>query len=708
MIDSPAQNSKLPQLRSELSVHQAPEAQDGSPTWTIHDPVRNLYFQIDWMTFEILCRWHLGNVDLVVQSVSEDTLLVLDNDSVGQVIEFLNENELLASSDPQTTELFVKKEARRKQSWMKRLLHAYLFFRVPLVKPDRVVQNLLPFLAWLGGNGFKLVTLIVLVFGLVQVSQQWEQFTGSLVDMFSVSGFIAYAVTLVFVKVIHEFGHAFTAKHFGCRVPTMGVAFLVMFPMAYTDVNDVWRLREKRKRLWVGSAGILTELSLAVWATLAWTMLPDGPIRTSMFLIATTTWISTLLVNASPFLRFDGYFLLMDWLEINNLHAKSFALSRWKLREWLFGLNEEKPESLSQSKERFLIFFGFFTWLYRLIVFVGIAILVYWMFPKPLGPILAWIELYWFIIKPALSEFKVWIEKRGKILSSVRTFVTALSIAILIIIAAVPWDPRVNLVGVLKPKELQIISLPEPAALSEVLVQDGQKVTVGDVIARFDSPDLQFEVEAAKTKLARIEWLIGNQSMNSNIRERVLVLQAERKQALSELKSLEQKVSDLELRAKESGVVRWLVFDLNIDDWLDKREPVVQVQSVTEYDVFAYVSHQDLSRLSVGDSAKFFAESNAVEPIPVTVDSIDLDATRSIKYPYLSSVLGGPILARQSGDSIIPESAIYNVRFTIDNTAVLTDLPLISGTITTYGQPQSWLRPYWVSAGAVLRRELGF
>ena len=187
------------------------------------------------------------------------------------------------------------------------------------------------------------------------------------------------------MKVIHEMGHALTAKRYGCRVPSMGIALLVLWPVLYTDVTETWKLVSRRQRLAVGLAGVTAELVFAVFATLAWSFLPDGPVRGAAFILATTSWIATLLLNLSPFMRFDGYFVLSDWLEMPNLHARAFAIARWWLRERLFGLGEPPPEELPPGRRRFLIVFSFATWFYRVTVFLGIAVLVYHFAIKALG-----------------------------------------------------------------------------------------------------------------------------------------------------------------------------------------------------------------------------------------------------------------------------------------------------------------------------------
>ena len=133
-----------------------------------------------------------------------------------------------------------------------------------------------PRLAFLYGPAFRWLTQAALLAGMWGVSRSWDAFTATLVDMLSWEGLAAYGLTLAAVKTLHEFGHGVTAKRYGCRVPTMGVAFLVLWPVAYTDTNEVWKLTRRDQRLKVAAAGIATELTIAVWAMLAWVWLPDG------------------------------------------------------------------------------------------------------------------------------------------------------------------------------------------------------------------------------------------------------------------------------------------------------------------------------------------------------------------------------------------------------------------------------------------------
>ena len=167
-----------------------------------------------------------------------------------------------------------------------------------------------------------------------------------------------------------------------------------MMPVLYTDTSESWKLTRRADRFAIAGAGIAIELMLAAWTTLAWALTSDGALRSGLFLLASTTWMWTLAINASPFMRFDGYFLLSDLVGLPNLHERSFALARRQIHWLLFGYREPNPEpALGRSAKRAMIAFALVTWIYRLIVFLGIALLVYNLFFKLLGIFLLMVEI---------------------------------------------------------------------------------------------------------------------------------------------------------------------------------------------------------------------------------------------------------------------------------------------------------------------------
>ena len=371
----------LPLLREELGLYPGPRSWDGSPSWSLHDPAGNRFFRIGWREFEILRRWDEGDSQRIATRIGTETTLTITPDQVIALTQFLIANHLIQPGGTVDLARF-SRQAGQRRPWYLRLLHGYLFFRIPLVRPDHFLVRTLPAVRWFFAPHFWYAMAVTALLGLYLAARQWDTFVRTFDYLFSWEGVLLFLATLLLVKTAHELGHAYTARRFGCRIPVMGVAFLVMWPMLYTETSEVWKLPARNQRLAVGAAGMAAELALAAMATLAWSFLPDGPARSAAFFTATLSWIMTLTFNLNPFMRFDGYYLLSDWLEIHNLHDRAFALGRWRLRKALLGLGDPPPEALPADRLRFLILFSYATWLYRLLLFLGIAMLVYYFFFK--------------------------------------------------------------------------------------------------------------------------------------------------------------------------------------------------------------------------------------------------------------------------------------------------------------------------------------
>ena len=339
----------------------------------------------------------------------------IDEADVGALLHFLEQHNLLQANSAAAVNRLRQRSAQMKKNPYEWLLHNYLFFRVPLIRPQVWLAALMPFLNWLFRPVTGVALMALTVTGIFLATRQWETFVSTVVEHLSLSGFLGYAVALVFAKTLHEIGHAVTATRYGVRVAHMGVAMLVMFPMLYTDTSESWKLTKPRQRLAIASAGIITELAIAGLATLAWSLSPDGALKNGLFFLATTSWVLTLLLNLSPFMRFDGYFILTDLLDFPNLHERSGALARTWLRRTLLGFDEPYSERTPGQGNAFLIAFALGTWIYRLTLFLGIALLVYYFFFKILGIFLMVVELVWFIARPVWTELRVWHTRKADI-----------------------------------------------------------------------------------------------------------------------------------------------------------------------------------------------------------------------------------------------------------------------------------------------------
>lgn len=705
---TPVPQTTLPALREELTLHPGPNAADGAPTWSLQDPVRNQFFMIDWPTFEVLARWHLADAEAIVSAIAVDTTLELELQDIEDVQRFLMENQLLRLHNAAGTAWLASREKASRSSAWQWLLHHYLFFRVPLVRPDKWLQRTLPLVEPLFSKGFMRLTLVALLIGLTQVFRQWEHFAATLVDTLTWQGAFGYALALVLVKTLHELGHAYTAKQMGCRVPTMGLAFLVMWPVAYTDVNEVWKLTSRKERLAVGSAGILTELAIAAWATLAWALLPDGVVRDMAFVLATTTWISTVVVNASPFMRFDGYFLMSDALGIPNLHARSFALARWDLRERLFGFGEPVPEHFSPARQRGLIVFAYAVWIYRLMLFLGIAALVYHYFFKALGIFLFMVEIGWFVALPVWREMKAWRERWQGPRDGKRTRRTLWLAVALLLAGLVPWNFEVSGKGVMRTVRHFPIHAPGPAQLAALPAANGAPVPENGPLLALASPDLDAREHQAVLRLERLRWQLSVSGLDENLRSRQTVLQEEVASAEAELVAVRREKERYMPAAPFAGIMTDVSPDLRAGDWVAKNELIGTLIDPSQWRVETYLTEADVERIAVGDVAHFFPETPGFGRVDLRVTGIDRDATRILPEAMLALDHGGDIMVRSRNNQLVPEKAIYRVTLVAERGEHPATLQVVRGRVVVFGKPKSLLGDFARSAAALLVRESGW
>jgi putative peptide zinc metalloprotease protein len=697
----------LPPLRQELSLHEGPAAGNGAPTWVLQDPVRHRYFRIEWLPFEILSRWHCGDADVIAAAVARETTLASTPDDVAAVLRFMLENELLELRGAAGTAWYAERASRRRSGLWTWLLHHYLFFRIPLLRPDAWLARRQSWVAPFYSSRFIWLTVAALLLGAVEVVRQWEHFVATLVDTFSPGGILGFGMALVFAKTLHEFGHAFTAKRYGCRVPVMGVAFIVLWPLAYTDVSDAWKLRARRQRLAVGAAGIAVELAIAAWATLAWALLPDGILRGVAFMLATTTLAATLAINASPFMRFDGYFLLCDALEMPNLHGRAFALARWRLRELLFGFGEPPPELQPPLRRRGLILFAWATWIYRLVVFFGIAVLVYHMFAKAVGIVLGTVEVGWFILLPVWRELQVLRRKWSDVVATRRSRRSAALLAVVLILAVLPWSFQIHTQGVLKPAQSfpliataagQVVTSPAPT---------GTAVAKDQELMRIESPDLEWRILAGQARDAAAGWAAQAAALDADMQPRLLVLRQESIAAATALAGDRREAARLVPKAPFAGTLADISPDLRSGDWVGRNEKIGALIDPTQWRVEAYMTEEAVGRIGVDDRGLFLPEAAGRSAFSLRVELIDRDATRVLADGLLASPNGGAIPARKLGNQIVPDRAVYRVALRVIGT-VPANTPSLRGQVVIYATPTTLLGDYLRAVAGLLLKESGF
>ena len=658
--------SVLPQLRQELTLTPGARTPDGAPSWMLHDPAANRFFQLGWPAFELLSRWPLDEPQAILDAVNQDTTLDVSAEDFSALLLTLQQQNLLVAANSDDTERLCASAAAGRLTHAMWLLKHYLMIRIPLWRPMPFLRRCAPYVEIAYRPAFWWMIAACAAIGLGMVSRQWDDFTHTFHSYADPSSLLAIGVTLAFAKVLHEFGHAFTAYRYGCRVPTMGLAFLVMIPVLYTDTTEAWKVPRRADRLCIGAAGILTELALAACATLAWSVLPEGPLRAGAFLLATTTWIGTLAINASPFMRFDGYFLLSDWMNMPNLHDRAFAFGLWRMREWLFGFDDPQPEPCTPGRRRFLIAFSFMTWAYRLVVFFSIALVVYHAFFKALGMALFGVELGWFIVRPIVREVAACWRRRDTLHWQPRTLRSATLATLLLAFLVLPWHGGTSAPAVFGPRQAQGLYSPEAGYVSDGVIpaRNGRLVRAGEVLAVLISPDLEHKLKRAQAEEALLHWEVEQQAFDDKLREEGVALRRRWDAARQTVSGLVSQIGQLTIRAPFDGIVQSAEEGLSAGTWLPRGERLFDVIGPSGIKGDAFVGENDLGRIMTDQRAQFVAslpEMGTLQCRVVAVDRVNLAALdeRAIASPY-----GGPIPAQlQSGtQQLLPLQATYRVR----------------------------------------------
>ncbi|KJZ67886.1 efflux RND transporter periplasmic adaptor subunit [Pseudomonas fluorescens] len=696
----------LPNLRADLQLTPASPALDGSPRWTLADPVRGRYFKLGVAAMRLLRHWSLGDPEQVLRAANREPGLPLDGAELEQLLGFLRSHDLISALDPQQRASYSLKAAAQRQSIWQILLHQYLFFRIPLWRPDAFLNRAWPWLERFGPRALRYGLPATLGLGVFLVSRDWQRFIATFPHLFSLGGALAFGVALFFAKLCHEFGHAFMAKRAGCRVQSMGVAFMVLLPMFYTDVSDAWRVNDRRARLLIGAGGVLAELLLASIALLAWSLLPDGPGRTAAFMLASATWMTTLVINLNPFMRFDGYFLLSDYWEVDNLQGRAFALCRWRLREFLFGYGAPAPEPWSPKMQRRLLIWGYGSWLWRAALFFGIALAVYHLFFKVLGIFLMLVELVWFIFLPIMSEWRQWWTRREQA-HAPRVLLSGLALFGLLLMLVVPWRSAVELPTMLEAGRASALHAPVAARVKTVNVHDGEAVAQGQVLIELESPDLDSRQAIVRREIQIQQLQMRRQASRSETAADAGIVEQRLAEAVAEYRGLAAQRERLLLRAPHAGKVRDLLPQLAVGRWLSIKEPLARVVEDGAR-LRGYLAEAELWRVAPGATGRFIADDPMHPAIAVKLTEIDTNGAAYVDQEALTSDHHGPIAVRRDPHQRAePVQGQYGARLsTLEE--VPTPMQPLRGVVVLQGHGESLLGVAWRRMAALGVRESGF
>ena len=636
----------LPKLRRDVDLIPSPDGEGA----LLHDPIAGQWHRLDDTAVRVLGAW-AGDRSHLARKLPN-----VDPEKIDATIEYLRRNGLTVSHrtiDP----------SKGPQGALSRVLHGYLFVRIPLGNPSAILDATLPLAGFLAGRATRFALIALLALTLVLVAKRSHEIVPAFAAAWSSDHAVVVMLALALAKIVHEAGHAYATRLKGAVVRSVGVAFMVMYPVLYTDTTDAWRLPH-RDRLAIDLAGVIAELALGTLAAFAWTILPDGDLRTGAFVLAFVAWISSLAVNLNPFMRFDGYHALADALNMPNLQPRAFALARWRIREWLFAYGEPAPEALPLGKRRLVIAYAVGTWVYRLFLFVGIALLVYHIAFKALGVLLFVVEIAYFVVRPIRAEVAVWWERKGDVRR--RLFWPGLVLCACAAILFAPLDSTVRAPAMLE-RESFTVRAPSDGQLRPLA--GDRVVRAGQRLATIESHERALAVEVAAAELRRARAVLARTVAKPGERNALPIREAQLRDATVALDVATGRVLGSVIMAPSHGR-----FEPRREVWTSRSVATGDHLGdlVTERMIVrAYIREAELGRLPERTQGTFYPARPMQKDVAVA-DGYRIALGRTIRDATLLRSNGGPLRGRWDGKEVVLDATVATIKFTVDH-ALATD-----------------------------------
>ncbi len=427
-----------------------------------------------------------------------------------EVIELLGQlhaaDLLQCDIQPDSLELFERYRKQQRQRWLQRLWSP-MSQRFRLFDPEWVLSYGLPFARPLFTRGFLYVWLAVVGLALILAGVHWNELTRNVVDRaLAPQNLLILWLTYPLIKAAHEFGHAFATKVWGGEVHEMGIMLLVLMPIPYVDASAASGFRNKHRRMVVGAAGIMVELFLASLALFVWLNVESGIVSAVAFNVMLIGGVSTLFFNGNPLLRFDGYYILADAIDIPNLGARSNQHLGYLIQRYLFGVDDLDTPTSGRGERAWLVFYGIASFIYRTVIlftivlyiagkffFVGVLLAVWAVISQLVIPLNK--SLHTLLNNPRLRR------KRSRMLSIGASI--AVTVAALLFLLPVPLWTRAE--GVVWLPEQAQVRAGTDCFVARLLAPADSVVHPGDALLECTDPLLPGRVKLLAAQLRELQ-----------------------------------------------------------------------------------------------------------------------------------------------------------------------------------------------------------
>lgn len=453
---------------------------------------------------------------------------------------------------PDIAELADRGRQQRRRRLMMSVLNP-LALRVPLVDPDEFLNATRPIARLLFSGLGALLFAGVVAYALLLAGQNWSALSEDVIDRVTATeSLLLLLVTYPMVKAFHELGHAWAVKRWGGEVHEIGVMFLVLMPVPYVDASDSMSFPSKWRRAVVGGAGILVEVFLAAVAMIVWANAEPGLLRAFCFSVMVIGGISTLLFNGNPLLRFDGYYVLSDLIEIPNLANRANQYIGYLIQRHAFGIRAAASPVTARGEAPWLFFYAIAAFLYRMVIAFGIALLIGTSF-FVVGVLIAIWSVLLMIGVPLFKQLRFLLASPLLRRNRGRAFlVTGGTLAALAgLVFALPLPHATVAEGVIWVRGEAALHAGADGVVGALAAQPNAEVSPGAPILQLEDPALASRVRVLAARVTELEAHHAMRDLSDPVRARITL--EELTLARADLDLARERLAQLTIRSRADG-----------------------------------------------------------------------------------------------------------------------------------------------------------
>jgi putative peptide zinc metalloprotease protein len=597
----------------------------GERWFVLQDQFDSTFYRFRPAAYQFLARLR---PDRSVQEVWEECLAHSPEQAPTQpevirLLSQLHQANLLQTELPPDSARLLERREKRESRQLRSTLSNILFLKLPLWDPDAFLRRCLGPLRWLVSRWMALVWCVVIAAGLkIAADHAWELDETS-ANLFAPDNLALLYAAFIVTKVVHEFGHAFLCRAFGGEVHRMGVMLMIFNPMPFVDASASWAFRSRTQRVLVAAGGMIFELFFAALAVFVWAKTGPGVVHHFAGNVMFIASVTTLLFNLNPLIRFDGYYILSDLLDVPNLASRAFKEVRYAFEKWVCGMRGAASVAGSAREQAWLIAYGLAAGVYRVVLGVGIVLYIGDRFFEiglllAVGVFIAWIVMplgkfvAYLAGNPALQRHRA----RAWGWSGAAAAVLVAAIGVL------PFPNNFRAPGVIEAERFAEIFAPADGFIETVVANTAAHTPADAQLVRMRNPELEISIRQVRAQRRELE---ARQAEALDRSPATVEPLRQRMAAIDErLRNLEQQQAALDVRAGLDGI--WVA--PHSEDWLgawaERGTALGQIVNPEAFRFSAVVSQEEAASLfSEGIAqAEVRLAGQAGTAIPVTIQRI--------------------------------------------------------------------------------------